>query len=74
MENKFLDLVKEILEIEDREISLSDNFRDYEEWDSLANLSFIAMLDDEFNVVIGTERFKELTTLGDVFNEIQKLK
>ena len=44
MEQKFLDLFKETLEIEDREISLNDSFRDFDEWDSLALLSVIAMM------------------------------
>lgn len=34
MEAKFLDLFKEVLEIEDKEISLNDEFREYDEWDS----------------------------------------
>ena len=72
MEQKFLDLVKETLEIEDRDIQLSDNFRDFQEWDSLANLSLVAILDDEFGIVIDTERFKQMTTLQEVFDEIQK--
>jgi len=72
MEQKFLDLVKEILEIEDRDIHLSDNFRDYDEWDSLANLSLVAILDDEFSVVIDSQRFKQMTTLQEIFDAIQQ--
>lgn len=72
MEQKFLDLVKEVLEIEDRDIHLSDNFRDYDEWDSLANLSLVAMLDDEFSVVIDSQRFKQMTTLQEIFDAIQQ--
>ena len=73
MEQKFLDLVKETLEIEDRDIQLSDNFRDFQEWDSLANLSLVAILDDEFGIVIDTERFKQMTTLQEIFDAIQKV-
>ena len=60
MEAKFLDLFKEVLEIEDKGISLNDEFREYDEWDSLAYLSVIAMLDDEFEIVIETEDFKKI--------------
>jgi len=72
MEAKFLELVKEVLEIEDRDLQLSDNFRDFEEWDSLANLSLVAMLDDEFGVVIDNQKFKQMNTLQEVFEEIKK--
>lgn len=72
MEQKFLALVKEVLEIEDRDLQLSDNFRDFEEWDSLANLSLIAMLDDEFGVVIDNQKFKQMNTLQEVLDAIKK--
>jgi acyl carrier protein len=72
MEEKFLSLVKEVLEIEDREIQLSDNFRDFDEWDSLANLSFVAMIDDEYGVVIDSQKFKEMKSLQEVFDAIQE--
>lgn len=72
METKFLDLFKEVLEIEDKEISLNDEFRGYDEWDSLAYLSVIAMLDDEFEIVIETEDFKKIRTVGELLTEVLK--
>jgi len=72
MEEKFLNFVKDVLDINDREINITDNFREYEEWDSLANLSLVAMLDDEYGVVIDTQRFKQISTLQELFEEIQK--
>jgi acyl carrier protein len=50
MQNKYLSLIKEVLEIEGREITFNDVFRDFDEWDSLSRLSLIAMLDDEYEV------------------------
>ncbi len=70
MEAKFLDLFKEVLEIEGKEISLEDEFREYDEWDSLAYLSVIAMLDDEFEIVIETEDFKKIRTVGELLKEV----
>ena len=72
MEAKFLDLFKEVLEIADKEISLNDEFREYDEWDSLAYLSVIAMLDDEFEIVIETEDFKKIRTVGDLLKEVKE--
>ena len=72
MEAKFLDLFKEVLEIEDKEISLNDEFREYDEGDSLAYLSVIAMLDDEFEIVIETEDFKKIRTVGDLLKEVKE--
>jgi acyl carrier protein len=72
MQTKFLELIAEVFEIEDREIKMSDVFRDYDEWDSLARLSLIAEIDEVYNVVIEEEVFKNLLTLGDLFTEINK--
>lgn len=73
MEEKFLELVKEVLEIEDRAIKMEDNFKAYDEWDSLANLSMVAMLDDEFGIVIDNQKFKNMQTLQELFDEVKAL-
>ena len=44
MQKKFIELLKEALEIEDRELDINDEFRTYDEWDSLAYLSIIISL------------------------------
>jgi len=74
METNFLELIKEVLEIEDKELQLEDEFRNYEEWDSLSRLSLIASIDDTYDVVIEDEVFKNLITLQDLYEEIQRRK
>jgi len=66
--NEFVEKFKEILEIEDREINPTDIFRDYDEWDSLAYLSVIAFLDEEFDIQIEEAEFKKLITVEDLYN------
>jgi acyl carrier protein len=70
MKQKFIEQFRETLEIEDRSISESDNFREYDEWDSLTLLSVIAMIDEEFGVIIESNDFKKLITVGDIYNYI----
>ena len=72
MEQKFLEQIKEVFEKEDGSVSLEDKFRDYERWDSLTNLSLIAMLDSEFGVLIESKDFNKLSTVGDLLNEVTK--
>lgn len=74
MEKKFIEQLKEALEIEDRELSMDDEFRDYEEWNSLAYLSVIAMLDEEYNIQIEEFEFRQLKTIGDLYSVIMKNK
>lgn len=71
MQDKFIELFKETLEIEDRELQMTDVFRNYEEWNSLAYLSVIAMIDEEYEVVIEGVAFKQLQTLEELYTEIQ---
>ncbi len=72
MEEKFIEQLKEILEMENGHIQLNDHFRDYENWDSLAALSVIAMMDDEFGVVINAEDFRKLITVSDLIEAVKK--
>ena len=69
METKFLESFKEALERED-EINLTDEFRTYPEWDSLAYLSVIAMLDEEYGVQIELADFRKQITLGELMGEV----
>lgn len=71
MESEFLDNIKDILGIDDREISMDDEFRSFDEWTSLAFMSLIAMLEDEYDIKVDVERFKLLETVGDVWAEVQ---
>lgn len=71
MEEKFIELFKEAIERED-EVKMEDQFRKYETWDSLAYLSVIAMMDDEYGVQIEEADFKKLRTVQDLFNACVK--
>ncbi len=70
METQFIGALQEALEIQDREIHLADQFRSYPEWDSLAQLTLIAMLDEEFGVSIEMKRFNELVTVQDLIEAV----
>jgi len=49
-----------------------DKFKEYDEWDSLANLSMVAMVDEEFGVVIENAKFREVSTVGALWEMIEK--
>lgn len=72
MEDKFIEAFKEALEIEDHDVNMEDEFRLYDEWDSLNRLSLIAMIDEEFEVQIEDKIFNELKTVGDLLNAIKE--
>ena len=74
MEERFIELFKETLEIEENNVSRDTVFRDLDKWDSMAFLSVIAMIDEEYDVVIEGNDFRELKTIGDLIDEIGKRK
>ena len=71
MEDKIKDAFREAMDNDDLDINLSDNFRDYEDWDSLAYLSMIAALDEEFGVEIENEEFEQLETVQDLVDAVR---
>ena len=66
--DKFLESLSEVFERDD--IKPDDEFRDYEEWDSLAYLSMIAMIDENYDIVITGEEFEKLNKIQDIYNYI----
>lgn len=71
MEDKIKDAFREAMDNDDLEINLEDTFRDYDDWDSLAYLSMIAALDEEFGVEIENKEFEELETVQDLLNVVK---
>ena len=67
-QNEFLNHFAEALELETQsEINMSVPFKELKEWDSLARLSLIAMLDEEYEVELESEDFDKLNTVEDLF-------
>lgn len=68
---QFLELMKDTLDLE-VDLTLETKFRELDEWDSLAYLSTIAMIDDEYDVIISANEFKTLETLADIVKAIEQ--
>lgn len=72
---KFIESFAEALEIEDAStLNVATEFRNLDEWDSLAYLNIIAMLDEEYDIQIENAEFKKLKTLGDIITYIEENK
>lgn len=74
MKETFLSLIAECIEREANDINETDRFRDYEEWDSLAVLSLIAMIKQNFDIIIPRKDFDSLYTIEELYNYIQGQK
>lgn len=69
----FIEKFAEAVEIDDSSVLTPETkFRDLDEWNSLAVLSLLAMLDEEYDVQIQNAQLRELNTLQDIVNFIEK--
>ena len=66
----FIKKIEDVFEMPYGSINPNDNFREYQEWDSLALLSLMAMLEDEYNSTISRDNFQRLLTIEDLYNYI----
>lgn len=73
--NEFIEKFAEALEIEDAStLTVETEFRNLDEWDSLAYLNVIALLDEEYDIQIENAEFKTLKTISDIIGCIENHK
>jgi len=65
-EKEKLAKLEEMLEVELGTLTPETVLADLEEWDSIAVISFIALMDDEFEKTIKSSQIKEFQTIADV--------
>ena len=69
----FIEKFAEAIEVEDASsLSADTEFRTLDEWNSLAYLSVIALLDEEFDVQIEMADFKKLKTVQELYDACTK--
>lgn len=68
---KKLALIEEALDVEEGTLTPETPLDDVEEWDSIAMLSLIAMLDDEFGKTISGKELKALKTVADILAHME---
>lgn len=60
---ELIEKIAEILEVED--LDVTKKFEDYDEWDSLAGLSLIAMLDSDYNMTMKTKEILAFNSIEE---------
>jgi len=71
MIDKIISILEEILERNHGTINAQDEFREYDEWDSLAYLSLIAKIDEDYHLIIPREDFQKIRTIEDLANYLE---
>lgn len=68
---EFLAEIEEALELDTTPIRLEDNFREYEEWDSLTFLALVTLMQQEHNLALDLNTFNSVQTWQDLYNMIE---
>lgn len=63
--------LEEIMELDEGELKVTDKLEDYDEWDSIAVLSFIAMMDSDFHKTVKGAEVKAFETVQDAVNMME---
>lgn len=70
-EKEKLNLLEETLEMDEGTLALDMNLADVDEYDSMAKLSIIVMMEDEFGVKLTGDDVKAFVTVGDIVNRMK---
>lgn len=62
-----LALIEEAIDVDEGTLSPETVLAEVDEWDSIAALSLIVMLDENFEQTISGEQIKALRTVEDIF-------
>lgn len=73
--NTFLQHFADIFDDTDASlITAETNFRNLEEWDSMAALSLIAMVDEEYDSKLSGDDIKTSISVNDLFKKVNSKK
>lgn len=71
LEKEKLAMLEETLDLEEGTLTADTALADIDEYDSMAKLSLIVLMDDEFGVKVTGDMIKGFKTVGDIL-EIMK--
>lgn len=67
-----LAMLEEMMELDEGALQADTMLKDVEEYDSMAKLSLIVLMEDEFNVKLTGAMIKELESVGDILALMNK--
>ncbi len=65
-EREKLALLEDMLELDEGDLTVDKELADIDEYDSMAKLSLIVLMEDEFNVKLTGDMIKRFVTVGDI--------
>jgi len=72
MRNEKLAMLEEIFELEEGSLNEELELSELEEWDSVAKLSLIVLMDDEFGKELTKEQVNNFVTIKDILDFMEE--
>lgn len=66
-----LAMLEEIMELESGSLNAGTKLEDLEEWNSMAALALIALMDEEFNKILTGKQIKEFKTVQEILDVME---
>lgn len=70
-EKEKIAMLEEMMELEQGTLTPQTVLADLDEWDSIAVISFIALIDEEFDKIIKGNQIKSFQTVADILVEME---
>ncbi|WP_347553117.1 acyl carrier protein (plasmid) [Pseudalkalibacillus hwajinpoensis] len=74
VQQSIIEVVAEILECEEQELSMGYRKEENDEWDSVNTLRMFTSIEAEFNVRLSMEQFLNVETIQDIVSLIEAEK
>jgi acyl carrier protein len=68
--DEFIHKLAEIMEVDCQEIDVTTNLKELEEYDSLALIAIIALIDENFAITIPADKLSTVTTVNTLIELI----
>ena len=72
MFEKIVEMIKEQLNIDDKEITMETSFKDDLDADSIDIFELVMQLEEEYGVEMPAEELEEMSTVGDIVEYLKK--
>lgn len=72
MEDKFIEFVADIMDIDKRKINLDTTYGSIDSWDSLMHMRLIMEIESEYQVEIPISEVPKINTLREFYKYIEK--
>lgn len=70
-EEQFLAGIADALELDNESMTINDDFRSYEEWDSLTFLALLTLMNEEYGIKLSIDTFNAIRTWKDLYTLLQ---